>query len=173
MSIQTVVAAAKSQIGYKEGANKDNKFGVWYGMNHQSWCAMFVSWCFAEGKSLPALEKFSYCPALESWAHSKGMIVPISHIQAGDVLLFDWNHSGQAEHVGIATGPVCKTTQLVPTIEGNTGPDHVGVNQSNGDGVYAKVRWAGLIRAVIRPKWEAVPATPVAPVASAVPSNLV
>ena len=29
-----VVAAAKAQIGYKEGTNNDNKFGVWYGVNH-------------------------------------------------------------------------------------------------------------------------------------------
>ena len=162
-----VIAAAKSQLGYKEGANNDNKFGVWYGMNHESWCAMFVSWCFAEAKALPALEKFAYCPALESWAHSKGMIVPISQVQAGDVVLFDWNHTGMAQHTGIATGPIDPHTRLLPTIEGNTGPDHIGVNQSNGDGVYAKVRYPGLIRAVIRPKWAPnpiVPATPAAPV---------
>lgn len=150
-----VVTAAKSQVGYKESANNDNKFGVWYGMNHQSWCAMFVSWCFDQAHALTALEKFSYCPALESWAHSKGMIVPISQVQAGDVLLFDWNHTGVAEHTGIATGPIDPHTRLIPTVEGNTGPDHVGVNQSNGDGVYAKVRNPILVRAVIRPKWTA------------------
>ena len=150
-----VIAAAKSQVNYKEGVNNDSKFGAWYGMNHQSWCAMFVSWCFDQAKALPALEKFAYCPALESWAHSKGMIVPIAQAQAGDVLLFDWNHTGVAEHTGIATGPVDPHTRLIPTIEGNTGPDHVGVNQSNGDGVYAKVRNPSLVRAVIRPKWTA------------------
>ena len=150
-----VIAAAKSQVGYKEGVNNDNKFGIWYGMNHVSWCAEFVSWCFDQAKALPALEKFAYCPALESWAHSKGMIVPIAQAQAGDVLLFDWNHTGVAQHVGIATGPVDPHTRLIPTIEGNTGPDHVGVNQSNGDGVYAKVRNPSLVRAVIRPKWTA------------------
>ena len=150
-----VIAAAKSQVNYKEGVNNDSKFGAWYGMNHQSWCAMFVSWCFDQAKALPALEKFAYCPALESWAHGKGMIVPIAQAQAGDVLLFDWNHTGVAQHVGIATGPVDPHTRLIPTIEGNTGPDHVGVNQSNGDGVYAKVRNPILVRAVIRPKWTA------------------
>jgi cell wall-associated NlpC family hydrolase len=150
-----VVAAAKSQVGYKETGNNDNKFGVWYGANHQSWCAMFVSWCFDQAHALPALEKFAYCPALESWAHSKGMIVPIAQVQAGDVLLFDWTHKGIAEHTGIATGPIDPHTHLLPTIEGNTGPDHIGVNQSNGDGVYAKVRNPILVRAVIRPKWTA------------------
>ena len=150
-----VIAAAKSQVGYKEGTNNDNKFGVWYGMNHAAWCAMFVSWCFDQAHALPALEKFAYCPALESWAHSKGMIVPIAQVQAGDVLLFDWNHTGIAQHTGIATGPICSTTKLIPTIEGNTGPDHVGVNQSNGDGVYIKFRSPSSIRAVVRPKWTA------------------
>ena len=149
-----VVAAAKAQVGYKEGANNDNKFGVWYGVNHVAWCAIFVSWCFDQAKAIPALEKYSYCPSLESWAHSHNMIVPISQVQMGDVLLFDWTHSGVAEHTGIATGPIDPHTKLIPTIEGNTGPDHVGVNQSNGDGVYAKVRSPLVVKAVIRPKWQ-------------------
>ena len=43
-----VVAAAKKYAdeGYSEGPNNDTVFGKRYGMNHQPWCAMFVSGCF-------------------------------------------------------------------------------------------------------------------------------
>ena len=46
----TVVATAKKYAdqGYKEGTNNDTVFGTWSGMNHQPWCAMFVSKCFDE-----------------------------------------------------------------------------------------------------------------------------
>ena len=74
----------------------------------------------------------------------------IYQIKANDLLLFDWNHAGHAEHIEIAAGPMDAKTHLVPTVGGNTGPDHVGVNQSNGDGVYSKVRATSVIRTVVR-----------------------
>ena len=40
-----IVAVAKTQIGYREGDNNDTKYGTWYGLPNQPWCAMFVSWC--------------------------------------------------------------------------------------------------------------------------------
>ena len=39
------VANAKKELGTKESGNNDNKYGKWYGMNHQPWCAIFVCWC--------------------------------------------------------------------------------------------------------------------------------
>ncbi len=39
----SVVDIAKQEIGVQEGANNDTKFGKWYGLNNQPWCAMFVS----------------------------------------------------------------------------------------------------------------------------------
>jgi len=36
---------ALSQVGYKETGKDITKYGEWYGMNGQPWCAMFVSWC--------------------------------------------------------------------------------------------------------------------------------
>ena len=30
-----VVATAKTQVGYVEGANNDNKYGAYFGMNNQ------------------------------------------------------------------------------------------------------------------------------------------
>lgn len=40
-----IIGVAKTQIGYTEGSNNDTKYGTWYGLPNQPWCAMFVSWC--------------------------------------------------------------------------------------------------------------------------------
>ncbi len=40
-----IVQVALTQLGYREGRNNDTKYGDWYGMSNQPWCAMFVSWC--------------------------------------------------------------------------------------------------------------------------------
>ena len=43
--IEDLIAVALSQLGYKEGDNNDTKYGDWYKLPNQPWCAMFVSWC--------------------------------------------------------------------------------------------------------------------------------
>ena len=40
-----IIGVAKTQIGYREGSNNDTKYGTWYGLPNQPWCAMFISWC--------------------------------------------------------------------------------------------------------------------------------
>ena len=40
-----VIAIALTQVGYREGANNDTKYGVWYGYNNIGWCGIFVAWC--------------------------------------------------------------------------------------------------------------------------------
>lgn len=40
-----IVSIAKTQVGFMEGDNNDTKYGTWYGLPNQPWCAMFVSWC--------------------------------------------------------------------------------------------------------------------------------
>ena len=149
-NIDTLVGTAKKEIGYKEGANNDNKFGVWYGLNHQPWCMIFVVWCFNQAGLASKIIKTAGCEAFEVWAKDKKYTVPVDKIQAGDLLLFDWDKAGKAEHIEIAAGGIDPKTHLVPTVGGNTGPDHVGVNQSNGDGVYGKVRATSVIRTVVR-----------------------
>lgn len=37
---------ALSQLGVTETGNNKTKYGEWYGMDGNAWCAMFVSWCF-------------------------------------------------------------------------------------------------------------------------------
>jgi hypothetical protein len=141
---------AKKEVGYKEGTNNDNKYGVWFGLNHQPWCMIFVVWCFHQAKLDSKILKTAGVQALEAWAIKNKYTVPVSNIQANDLLLFDWEHAGHAEHIEIAAGGIDPKTHLIPTVGGNTGPDHVGVNQSNGDGVYSKVRTTTVIRTAVR-----------------------
>jgi len=153
---QAVLAVAAKEVGTKEGPNNQTKYGAWYGLDHNPWCAMFVSWVFDQAKCLPLIAQtpkgYASCPAFEAWAKGKGLLVDKATIQPGDILLFDFSGKGIAEHTGIAIS-VDPHSHLIMSYEGNTGPDHVGVNQANGDGAYLKNRAPSAVRAVVRPKW--------------------
>lgn len=57
-----IVEIARSQIGYQEGYNNDTKYGEWYGLNHEPWCAIFCSWCGDQiGVLDKAFPKFAGC----------------------------------------------------------------------------------------------------------------
>ena len=42
---QDLLAVALSQLDYTEGYSNDTKYGTWYGLPFQAWCASFISWC--------------------------------------------------------------------------------------------------------------------------------
>lgn len=149
---ERIVARALSQVGYKEGPNNQNKYGEWAGMDHESWCAMFVSWVFSCEHALGAIavgtHGYAYCPALLAWAKQRGLLKSIRNISAGDILLFCWDGSGVPEHTGIATSTYDPQSHMILTSEGNTGGQVQG-NQTNGDGVYKRVRPASCVVGVV------------------------
>lgn len=151
-------AKAKADAHYKEGPNNDTVFGAWYGLNHQPWCAMFVSWCFSCAHVLPLIAQtpkgFAGVEVFEAWAKAKKLTVPVAQVQAGDILLFDFHKEGRSVHTGLALGGINPNTHLIDTVEGNTVGDNVG-SQANGDGVYYKHRAPSTVRCVVRPKWPA------------------
>lgn len=153
MSAAKVIEVAKKYADskYKEGTNNDTIFGKKFGLNHQPWCAMFVYEVAVEAGEGGKLEKTAACQELEAWAKRNDLIVPVSTVQAGDILLFDFYHSGVSEHTGYALG-YNKNTHLIDTVEGNTAADNAGA-QANGDGVYYKHRAVSTVRYVVRPKW--------------------
>ncbi|GAB4063930.1 hypothetical protein GCM10028777_08760 [Angustibacter speluncae] len=52
-----VARLARSQVGIREGAGNRTKYGRWYGLDGNAWCAMFVSWVYARsGHPLPNLQ---------------------------------------------------------------------------------------------------------------------
>lgn len=142
-----LISVAKSQIGYKEGRNNYNKYGAAYGMNNCSWCMIFVWWCFRQAGASELIKKTASCTAC--WNAMKSQAVSVSALKPGDIVFFDWDHSGDCDHVGIveAVG-----SSRITTIEGNTSSGNSG-SQSNGDGVYRRYRTRSQIARAIRPKY--------------------
>lgn len=100
---QQIVETALSQLGYTEGSNNDTKYGDWYGMNNQPWCMMFVSWCAAQadvGEDI--IPRQSYCPTAVEWFKNKGQFKAAGAVpQPGDIIFFDENRNGVADHTGL------------------------------------------------------------------------
>ena len=61
-----IIGVAKTQLGYTEGSNNDTKYGDWYGLPHQDWCAMFVSWCARQANIPTSVLKNSSCAGWSS-----------------------------------------------------------------------------------------------------------
>ena len=164
-----VVAIASKELGYMEGPNNDTKFGAWYGLNHNPYCAMFVSWCFAQAglSSLIAAETskgFSYCPAGMTWFQKHGQVVEKYSGRPGDIVFFDFAGNGVAQHVGIIENA---SKEGITTIEANTSADHATGPQADGIGVFRRHRpYFGVI-AIVRPKYP----TPVTPAKSSLTNN--
>lgn len=111
-----IVAVALSQVGNVGG----EPYWSWYGFSSRvSWCACFVSWCgdqcgYIESGVMP---KFSYCDAGIAWFKSRDQWQSRGYCPSpGDIIFFDWNNNGVADHVGIVES--CDGS-YVYTIEGN------------------------------------------------------
>jgi len=130
---------AQSQIGYAEGANNSNKYGHWYGMDHQPWCAMFCTWCFENEGNSPAFVKgsrYSYVPYIvgDARANRNGLqTVDADQVIPGDLVCYDWQWDGEYDHVGIFEKWIGDEFYA---IEGNTST----ANQSNGGSVMRRDR---------------------------------
>ena len=152
MSAQFVIDVAIKEVGYKEGANNATKYGVAFGMDHVSWCCIFVWWCFKQAGLDSKILKTAGVETLEAWGIKNKLTVPIANIQAGDLVLYDFTHSGVAEHIEIATSAVDPKAHTFHSIGGNTS-NPANASQSNGDGVYVKIRPTNLVKTVIRPQY--------------------
>ena len=127
-----IVAIAQSQLGYREseqdyiirpnGSKQGyTVYGAWYGISHDEWCAMFVSYC-ANYANISAgnLPRNANCPAMVSALADMGAYHPASsdYVPAsGDIIFFEYTGDTRADHVGIVE---TVTDDAVHTIEGNT-----------------------------------------------------
>jgi len=152
-----VLNVARSQIGFKTLGNDESPYGDWYGIPNAPYCAMGVSWTFAQvGLShLIAAQTpkgFSYNPAALTWFQRQGLIVNKMQMQPGDLVMYDWNGDGVADHVEIceAASPGGFTT-----IGFNTG----NPNDPTQTGCWRVHRNYLFVIAVIRPKYP-VPVQP-------------
>ena len=111
-SAAAFVSTAMSQVGYREGAGNNNKYGAWFGMNNVAWCVIFVCWCAAQSGA-PIPTKFSYVGDMSSYFQSRGLYrtVASGYIpKAGDLMI-----QGD-RHIGIVRSA---TRSAVYTVEGN------------------------------------------------------
>lgn len=150
------LALAVKQVGTKESPPDSNltKYGAWYGVQGQPWCAIFVSWCFAHSTrwwSKSSGFRYAYVPFVvnDARAGRNGLsIVTRDQVKPGDLVCFDWpgESPGTADHIGFFRSWVNKTSGTFNTIEGNTSLS----NQSNGGEVMARIRDVGLVQAFVR-----------------------
>lgn len=123
------IVEAKKHIGFHEGPNNSNPFGKHYGLDHEPWCAFFVSFCCqAVGKPLPSMQAGmpdGYAGVYwgMKWAQANGYWRPSWKAQPGDAIVYGWNgpsSSPEEMHTGfiLSTGTVGSTGH---TIEGNRG----------------------------------------------------
>lgn len=123
-----MVRFARSQVGYREGPNNDNIYGVLYGMNNVSWCQEFA-WVMANlsgaGKLVP---KTAYTPAGAQWFRDRGQ--GHHHPHVGDWVYYYHPSMGRIGHVGIVADAGDGVT--FTTVEGNSS----NTGSRTGDGVY-------------------------------------
>jgi hypothetical protein len=132
-----IIAIAKNEIGYTESPADSNltKYGEWFKLNGQPWCAIFASWCYDQA-GVP-LENIGF---LHGYA---GVQTGVNHFKAtnqmtispiaGDLVFYDWQGDGHYDHTGLFSEDFGDHFEAV---EGNTS---LG-NQSNGGEVMLRER---------------------------------
>ncbi|MBQ3691776.1 MAG: CHAP domain-containing protein, partial [Clostridia bacterium] len=156
ITAKTIVDKALSFIGTYDGGNNNVIFNTdYYGKevsgSNFPWCAAFL-WdifrmCKAE-KLFCDGAKTAYCPYIHSWGQKSDQLVDKTKGEYGDIVLFDWNGDGVADHVGLILSRNSNGTY--ETVEGNT----ASYNYSNGGYVLKMTRYYSSILAIIRPKYE-------------------
>ena len=123
---ENMLTIAESQLGYRETAENYTKYGKWYGMDGQPWCAMFVSWCARRaGVPQSVIPNFASCTyGGMKWFREQGRWKNADYTpRGGDLVFFDFEdedgggRDGLAEHVAIVE---YATGDTIHTIEGNT-----------------------------------------------------
>ncbi len=155
-SASSVLAVARGEIGYSRWDDPEagTKYGRWYeaaidrdpgnydfGASGVPYCAMFVSWVFAQSGASCAGIPGAYCPSILAIGKSKGRLVPASAAVPGDVVLFDWGGDGVSDHVGIVE---INKGGYLQTVEGNT----------NNGCVARRTRAYSTVSGVIRPAYD-------------------
>ena len=121
-----LLEVAASQVGTKEDHSRNDtqgrgwtKYGQWFGMPNEEWCAMFVSWA-ANQAGIPTSvipKHASTVDGAQRFPGLGGQLVTPQNASPGDIVYFYYPRAGRIAHVGI----VEKGGDAVHTIEGNTG----------------------------------------------------
>lgn len=124
--ISKLNAAFHAEIGNREnpmGSNNIKYNTDYYGHevsgDNYAWCCAFIWWVFRKCGLLMkfcAGNKTAYCPFVVNWAKAHNQWVT-SGYQLGDILLYDWNSDGVADHIGWCAGVA---GGYAKSIEGNS-----------------------------------------------------
>ena len=150
-----IVNIARTQIGFVEGPNNENMYGSWYGIPNESYCAMGVSWVFAQANAshlvaAQTVKGFSYCPAGLTWFQKNKQVIGKYNALPGDLVFYSWSGNGVADHVEIVEAA---SKDGLTCIGFNTGPDKSTGNAANGDGVYRVHRPYLYVLGIVRPAY--------------------
>lgn len=168
--IDKVVTAAinelgVTEVGFTNSGKRVNEYLAAVGLGPGNpWCAAFCFFVCDEvgvpDTTWKDLSNRAYCPTIESWARSKGILS--QDPKRGDFMLLQmWDNDGQySGHIGIVESV---DGNQIHTIEGNTSPQGSGGSDDNGGGVHRRVRSVGSCKYV---RWDAL-------VGAAVPKQLV
>lgn len=149
-----IIKIALGEVGYKESPANSNltKYGEWYGDNGKKWCAVFISWVYAQArvkwpKQLDSPKGFIWVPVI--MIRSKQF--PKEYVRTadplpGDIVVFDWDKDGDPDHVAIFKCWIVKG-QTFETIEGNTSK---GNNSNGGQVQWRKDRKIEQVRAFVQ-----------------------
>lgn len=112
--LEDFLNVARGQIGYVEGKNNKTKYGAWYGLDNNPWCAMFISWCANQcGILNTKIPKFASCTTGFNWFKRKNLISSTPTVGS---IGFVMTSSTHAEHTFIVEKV---KGNYVYTIEGN------------------------------------------------------
>lgn len=140
-------------IGTKENPPGSNEvmFSRWYGLIGP-WCAMFVTYNYTRAGS-KAFDKnsarWAYCPFILADAKAgRNFLKEVSaaNVGPGDIVLYDWDKDGVADHVGLFEKWSDKKKTKFTAIEGNTS----ATDNSNGGEVARQSRTKGNVIAFVR-----------------------
>ena len=153
MSRQDVLNKAQSQVGTFESPPNSNKtpYGLWYtpSLNGQKWCAMFVSWVFHHaGHPLGNVQTkngIHHCQSAHNYYKEKGRLT--ADPQPGDIVIYDWEGNGHADHIGIFIRWTSTGRTAIEAYEGNTST----ADNSDGGSVMIRTRAHNLIKSFINP----------------------
>ena len=140
-----ILEVAAKEIGYHERANKDTKYGRWYGLNNNPWCMMFALWCYEQaGAKIPF--KTASCGAMLRWYKMYRPECIVDTPTKGCLVIFDLPHTKTlTDHVGLFES---LEGGFITTIDGNTSSS----NDANGGYVNRRIRRKNLVHAYIKPR---------------------
>jgi len=146
------LAAARSQVGYKEPSWRGSKYNTWIGAN-EAWCGTFQAWVAAasgNASAVPARATFPvFVAAVKKRLTTFSPRSKTHKPHAGTLVFFDFRNASpkKASHVGVLIG---RSGGTVTVIEGNASS---GSHFTDKRGVYIHERPASKILFYAEPDW--------------------